>query len=83
MNKVIKAKDIIVSCVFDDDTGMMISMTGINNPRELICCKDCKYWPYKSMPYASDEKYTEHYPQCFDAKPNGYCYLAEREEECI
>lgn len=49
--------------------------------KELIRCKDCKYWPYKAITYASADPYLESYPHCFHQDGNWYCGDAEKEEE--
>ena len=48
---------------------------------EVIRCKDCKYWVYKAITYASADPYLESYPHCFHQDGNWYCGDAEREEE--
>ncbi len=48
--------------------------------KDIVRCAECKYWPGKAQMYASDARYTEHYPHCFSAKGSDYCFLARKEE---
>lgn len=67
-------------CSFEEEHGFLVSAS-MKYGEELIRCKDCKYWPYKAITYASADPYLESYPHCFQKNENWYCGDAEREEE--
>ena len=48
---------------------------------ELIRCKDCVHYPYRTVSFAENIPIDTVYQHCFIMGADGYCSKAERKEE--